>query len=58
VRALTSHGYGIEDEAVRASKKGPRWSPETKMDDSKFLPYSAYHIVVTERISLSTNNKL
>src|SRR6188768_4049839 len=27
VRALTSHGYGIEDEAVRAIKKGPRWSP-------------------------------
>jgi periplasmic protein TonB len=27
VRALSSHGYGIEDEAVRAIKKGPRWSP-------------------------------
>jgi len=27
VRALTSHGFGIEDEAVRAIKKGPRWSP-------------------------------
>jgi protein TonB len=27
VRALTSHGYGMEEEAVRAIKKGPKWNP-------------------------------
>ncbi|MCW3073550.1 MAG: energy transducer TonB [Flaviaesturariibacter sp.] len=27
VKALTSHGYGMEDEAVRAIKKGPKWTP-------------------------------
>ena len=27
VKALTSHGYGMEDEAVRAIKKGPKWIP-------------------------------
>jgi len=27
VRALTNHGYGMEDEAMRVIKKGPKWSP-------------------------------
>ena len=27
VRSLTSHGYGIEEEAVRVIKKGPKWRP-------------------------------
>jgi protein TonB len=27
VKALTSHGYGMEDEAVRVIKKGPKWEP-------------------------------
>lgn len=27
VRALTSHGYGMEDEAVRVIRKGPKWEP-------------------------------
>lgn len=27
VRALTSHGYGIEEEAMRVIRKGPRWTP-------------------------------
>ena len=27
VKALTNHGYGMEDEAVRVIKKGPKWNP-------------------------------
>jgi periplasmic protein TonB len=27
VKALTTHGYGMEDEAVRVIKKGPQWKP-------------------------------
>ena len=27
VKALTSHGYGMEAEAVRAIKRGPKWTP-------------------------------
>jgi protein TonB len=27
VKALTSHGYGIEDEAVKVIKRGPKWQP-------------------------------
>lgn len=27
VKALTSHGYGMEQEAVRVIKKGPAWKP-------------------------------
>ena len=27
VRALTSHGYGMEEEAMRVIKKGPKWTP-------------------------------
>lgn len=27
VKALTSHGYGMEDEAMRVIKKGPKWTP-------------------------------
>ena len=27
VRALTNHGYGMEQEAVRAIQKGPKWNP-------------------------------
>ena len=27
VKPLTSHGYGMEDEAVRVIKKGPQWKP-------------------------------
>jgi len=27
VRALTSHGYGMEAEVIRVIKKGPKWSP-------------------------------
>ncbi|MDB5251631.1 MAG: energy transducer TonB [Flaviaesturariibacter sp.] len=27
VKALTSHGYGMEEEAVRAVKRGPKWTP-------------------------------
>lgn len=27
VKALTSHGFGMEDEAVRVIKKGPQWKP-------------------------------
>jgi len=27
VRALTNHGYGMEEEAIRVIKKGPKWSP-------------------------------
>jgi protein TonB len=27
VRALTNHGYGMEDEAMKVIKKGPKWTP-------------------------------
>lgn len=27
VKALTSHGYGMEEEAMRAIKKAPKWTP-------------------------------
>jgi protein TonB len=27
VKALTKHGYGMEDEAIRAIRKGPKWTP-------------------------------
>jgi protein TonB len=27
VKALTNHGYGMEQEAVRAIQKGPKWTP-------------------------------
>lgn len=27
VKALTSHGYGMEQEAIRVIKKGPKWNP-------------------------------
>ncbi len=27
VRSLTNHGYGMEEEAIRVIKKGPKWSP-------------------------------
>lgn len=27
VRPITSHGYGMEDEAVKVIKKGPKWIP-------------------------------
>lgn len=27
VKALSSHGYGMEDEAVRVIKRGPKWEP-------------------------------
>ncbi len=27
VRALTNHGYGMEDAAMRVIKKGPKWNP-------------------------------
>ena len=27
VKALTSHGYGMEDEAVKIIRKGPDWVP-------------------------------
>jgi protein TonB len=27
VKALTNHGYGMEDEAVRVIKKAPKWNP-------------------------------
>jgi hypothetical protein len=27
VRALTNHGYGMEEEAMRVIKRGPKWNP-------------------------------
>src|SRR5688572_26508314 len=27
VRAMTNHGYGMEQEAIRVIQKGPRWTP-------------------------------
>jgi len=27
IKALTSHGYGVEQEAIRVLKKAPRWQP-------------------------------
>ena len=27
VKALTNHGYGMEDEAVKVIKRGPKWTP-------------------------------
>ncbi len=27
VRSLTNHGYGMEEEAIRVIKKGPKWNP-------------------------------
>jgi len=27
VKALTNHGYGMEEEAMRVIRKGPRWTP-------------------------------
>jgi hypothetical protein len=27
VKAITNHGYGMEDEAMRLIKKGPKWIP-------------------------------
>jgi hypothetical protein len=29
VKPMTSHGFGMEEEAVRAIKKGPKWLPAT-----------------------------
>ena len=26
VRSLTNHGYGMEEEAMRVIKKGPKWN--------------------------------
>lgn len=30
VRAITRHGYGMEEEAVRVIKRGPRWIPASQ----------------------------
>lgn len=30
VKALTAHGYGMEEEAVRVIRRGPRWNPATQ----------------------------
>lgn len=30
VRAVTHHGYGMEDEAVRVIKRGPKWIPASQ----------------------------
>jgi protein TonB len=27
VKALTAHGYGMEQEAIRVIRKGPKWNP-------------------------------
>ncbi|NOT49701.1 MAG: energy transducer TonB [Chitinophagaceae bacterium] len=27
VRAITNHGYGMEEEAIRVIKRGPKWTP-------------------------------
>ncbi len=27
VKALTNHGYGMEQEAIRTIQKGPKWNP-------------------------------
>ena len=49
VRALSNHGFGIEEEAVRAIKKGPKWNP----GNQNGRPVNSYHtqpitFVVTE----------
>lgn len=27
IKALTNHGYGMEEEAMRVIRKGPKWTP-------------------------------
>ena len=27
IKALTNHGYGVEEESVRVLKKAPKWQP-------------------------------
>jgi len=27
IQALTNHGYGLEEEAIRVIKKAPKWEP-------------------------------
>jgi protein TonB len=27
VKGLTKHGYGMEEEAIRVIKRGPKWTP-------------------------------
>ena len=27
IKALTQHGYGMEEEAIRAISRGPKWTP-------------------------------
>jgi len=49
VRALTSHGFGIEEEAVKVIKRGPKWNPGNQNGRS----VNSYHtqpitFVVTE----------
>ncbi|MBI2729472.1 MAG: TonB family protein [Sphingobacteriales bacterium] len=44
VKALTSYGYGMEDEAIRAIKKGPRWIP-AEQNGRKVKAYRTQPIV-------------
>ncbi|MGE5108074.1 MAG: TonB family protein [Sphingobacteriales bacterium] len=44
VKALTNYGYGMEDEAVKAIKKGPKWIP-AEQNGRKVKAYRTQPIV-------------
>ena len=44
VKALTSYGYGMEDEAMKAIKKGPKWIP-AEQNGRKVKAYRTQPIV-------------
>jgi protein TonB len=43
VKALTNHGYGMEEEAIRAIKRGPQWTPAIQ-NGRKVNAYRKQHI--------------
>ena len=51
VRALTNHGYGMEEEAVRVIKKGPNMDAcHSERPPGKCLSQAADHVPGTVRI--------
>lgn len=56
IKALTNHGYGMEEEVINVIKKGPKWLPASQGGK----PVKAYRkqpvtFLVTTDIELSTN---
>ncbi len=69
VRALTNHGYGMENEALRVIKSGPRWNPaiqnghQVKAYKRQLITFIVgkgqknFPAVVMDGSSQNTNNK-